>query len=293
MCLLELQEQGLIGSVTDQQHDERLGSDRPDADDLAREVAEVVALQHLPPVRLQRLPVLGDSAAQLLHDARVALDREAHDHRVSGPNTVLPLDLLAHLQEGPPTRAAARLGYVPVAAAHGRLRLERVVEPAHLVDIDPGIPDLEETHRGVVRHLGAIAAHGQTRGGVGLAIRKAVVPRSDGEAGRQPLDVPFERRRKRLVEVVDVEDQPPVGGSVHAEIQQVGVTAGLHPDISRRRMREIPGHRRRSAAEVGERRGHHAPVANRYQIGHPGPGLLLQNGDRVWPVRRRRPLRVA
>jgi hypothetical protein len=205
----------------------------------------------------------------------------------------LPLDLVAHLQEGALTRAPARLGYVPVAATDGRLRLQHVEQPADFVDIDPGIPDVEETHRGVPRHLGAIAAHGQPRGGMGIAVLIAVVPRSNGEAGRQPLDVPFEWRGKRLIEVVDVEDQPPVGCGVHAEIQQVRVTARLHPDIGGGRMRQIPCHRSRGAAEVGKRRGQHAPVADRYQIRHPGPGLLLQNGNRVWPVRGRRPLGVA
>ena len=293
MCLLHLQEQRLVGSVADQQHDERLSSDRPDADDLAREVAKVVAPQHLPPIRVQRVLVQRDGATQFLQDARVELDGEADDHRMGRADAVLPLDLVAHLQECLEARAAVRLRYVPVAAPYGRLRLDRVEQPAHFIDIDPGIPDLEETHRSVARHLDAIAAHGQTRGGMGIAVLEAIVARSDGEAGRQPLDVPLERRRQRLIEVVDIEDQAPVGRRVHAEIQQVRVPAGLHPDIRCRRVREIPCHRRGSAAEIGKRRGDHAPVADRYQIRHPGLGLLLENGDRVWPVRRRRPLRVA
>src|SRR5262245_11137878 len=74
--LLQLQEQRLIGAVTEQQHDERLGSDRPDADDLAREVAEVVMPQHLAPIRFQRVQVACDGAAQLSEDVRVALDGE-------------------------------------------------------------------------------------------------------------------------------------------------------------------------------------------------------------------------
>src|SRR4029077_18650422 len=146
-----------------------------------------------------------------------------------------------------------RFRYIPVAATYGRLRLESVENPAYFIDVDPGIPDVEETHRSVARHLGAIAAHGQTRSGAGITVLEAIIPRSDGEAGRQSLDIPLERRRKRLIEIVDIEDRAPVGRRVYAEIQQVRVAAGLHPDIRRRRVREIPCHRCSSAAEIGKR----------------------------------------
>src|SRR5215475_5240204 len=52
-------------------------------------------------------------------------------------------------------------------------------------------------------------------------------------------------------------------------------------------------HRRGRAAEVGEWRGDHAPVPDRHQIRHPGPGLLLEDVHRVGPVRRRLPLGMA
>ena len=104
---------------------------------------------------------------------------------MSRPNPVLPLDLVAHLQERPQTGAALRFRYIPTAAAYGRLRLDRVEQPAHLVDVDPGIPDLEEAHRRVVRHLGAVAAHGQARGGTGVAVGKAIFSRRDREASRR------------------------------------------------------------------------------------------------------------
>src|SRR4029077_18506073 len=129
--LLHLQEQRLVGSVADQQHDERLSSDRPDADNLAREVAEVVAPQHLPPIGLYRVLVQRDSATQFFQDARVTLDREADDHRRSRADTVLSLHLVAHPQEGPEARATVRFRYIPVTATYGRLRLESVENPAY------------------------------------------------------------------------------------------------------------------------------------------------------------------
>jgi hypothetical protein len=157
LCLLELQEQGLVGSVADEQHDERFGADRSDADHLAREVAEVVPPQHFPPVRPQRLLVLRDSAAQLVQDERVEVDGQPNDQRISRPDTVLPVHLVAQLEHCPQARAAARLGYIPAALARGRFRLDRVEHLADLVDLDPGMPDLQEAHCGVVRHLGAVA----------------------------------------------------------------------------------------------------------------------------------------
>ncbi len=181
-------------------------------------------------------------------------------------------------------------GYVPAALEHGLLRLDRVEQAGHLVHIDPRVPDTEESHRGVVCHLRAIAVDAETRRGVGVAVGEALVAGGNGEAGRQALDVPLERGRERLVEVIDVEDQVAVGRGKHAEVQQVRVTAGLHPDVGRGGMGEIPCHRRRRAAEVGERRGDHAPVPDRHKIRYPGLGLLLENGDRVRPVRRRLPL---
>jgi hypothetical protein len=106
------------------------------------------------------------------------------------------------------------------------------------------------------------------------------------------LDVPLERGGQRLVEVVDVEDQPPVRRGEHAEVQQVRVAAALHPDAGRGRVREVPRHRRRRAAEIGERRGEHAAVPDRHQVGHARGGLLLEDRDRVRPVGRRLPPRV-
>ncbi len=223
----------------------------------------------------------------------MTLDGEADDHRMSWPDAVLPFDLVAHLQECLQARAAVRLGYVLAAAAHGGLGLERVEEAGDLVDIDPGVPDLEESHRGVVRHLGAVAVRGQACRGAGIAVAEFLIAGGDGKAGRQPLEIPVERGRERLIEIVHVEDQPPVGRGEHAEVQQVRVTAGLHPDVGRGRVREIPCHRRRRAAEVRERRGSHAPIPDRDQIRHPAAGLLLEHGDRVRPARRRLPLCMA
>src|SRR5215468_2414481 len=137
LCLLELEEQRLVRAVAEQQQDERLGADRADPHDLAREVAEVVAAKYLAPVRRQRLLVERDGVPQFLEDARVALDGIADDHRMGRPDAVLPVDLVAHLQERLEAGALACLRYVRAAALHRLLGVERVVELGDLVDVEP------------------------------------------------------------------------------------------------------------------------------------------------------------
>ena len=56
-------------------------------------------------------------------------------------------------------------------------------------------------------------------------------PRSragDLDARGQALDVPLERAGKRLVEVVEVEDEVALGRREAAEVREMGVTAELH-----------------------------------------------------------------
>jgi hypothetical protein len=47
------------------------------------------------------------------------------------------------------------------------------------------------------------------------------------------------------------------------------------------RAREIVGHHRRRAAGEGERRGEHAPVADRHELRDPRPGLRLEQPESV------------
>ncbi len=105
----------------------------------------------------------------------------------------------------------------------------------------------------------------------------------------QPFHVPFPRARRRLVEVVHVEEEVALGGAEDAEVGQMCVTAELDPDPGVGRGREIRGHRKRRAPEVGEGRHQHAPVTDGDQLGNPGPCLLLQQLERVAPVGRRLP----
>ena len=114
-----------------------------------------------------------------------------------------------------------------------------------------------------------------------------------GEAGDEPLQIPLERARQRLVEVVHVEDEPPVGRRVGAEVRQVRVAAQLGVQARPRRAGEVGGHEVRGAAVEGERRDEHPPVADRHELGHARLRLLLEQGDRVGAIRGRLPRRVS
>ena len=56
------------------------------------------------------------------------------------------------------------------------------------------------------------------------------VLRRDHDARREPLEIPLEWGRQRLVEVVDVEDDVALRRREAAEVHQVRVAAGLHAD---------------------------------------------------------------
>ena len=100
---------------------------------------------------------------------------------------------------------------------------------------------------------------------------------------------------KRLVEIVDVEDEPALRRGKAAEIHQMAVAAGLHMDAGRRRLRQIGGHHAGGAAVEGERRLQHAAIAQRHQIRLPGRVGGAQDADRVRPARMRPPagMRIA
>ena len=91
----------------------------------------------------------------------------------------------------------------------------------------------------------------------------------------------------RLVEVVAVEDELPLGRAEHAEIGEVGVPADLSVEPRVRRARQIRCHDQGRAAEEGERGDQHAAVADGHQRGHPGRRLLFEQRHRVGSVRGR------
>jgi len=198
-----------------------------------------------------------------------------------------------HPQLGAQAVLAARLGDVAVERLQLLAADLRLVLLADLGDIYTQVPDVEVGHRRQPAHDLAILACSAEDDVAPLRAVEATVAARDLEAGGQSFQVPFPRTREGLVEVVDVDHQVPAWGGVGAEVGEVGVPARLHPEIGAWRGGEVGGHDRRRAAVEGERRGEHAAVAKRDQIGHPIRGLAFEHLDRIWTVRRRLPVAVA
>ena len=152
-----------------------------------------------------------------------------------------------------------------------------------------GVPDLHRGHLGELGHRRPVGAHRGECGVASVGLAEAVVARRDREARRHPLQVVLERAGQRLVEVVQVEQQLPLGGREHAEVRQMGVAAELNLQAGPGRVLQVGGHDLGRAAVEGERRDQHPPVAHRHQVGLTGRILLLEQRDRVGAISGRLP----
>ncbi len=156
------------------------------------------------------------------------------------------------------------------------------------LDVQVRVPDVQEGLLRELAHRGAVA-FGRRQGDLAPGLGgKAVVPSGHGQARGQPLDVPLERAGQGLVEVVDVEDQPPLRRGERAEIRQVRVPAQLHPQPGGGRAGQVRRHRQRRAPVEGERGHQHPPVPDRHQLRHPRRRLAQQQPDRIPPPARAR-----
>ena len=183
---------------------------------------------------------------------------------------------------------------------------KRLVEPPELTcaglraqqfpnvrDARPRIPHIERPHGGEPAHRLSVLARQLADDRDPPTGAEAVFTTGDGHACREPLQIPFPRAGKRLVEVDEVEQQLPLGRCEPTEVRQVGVAAQLHPNPRLRRDRQVGGHHVRGAPVEAEGRERHAPVADGNQFRHALGGLLFEQRDRVLPVGRRRPAAVA
>src|SRR5262249_61341785 len=104
--------------------------------------------------------------------------------------------------------------------------LERRLKLRELrVAVESRVPNVGGASRCELAHRLAVAGGRRQRRLPSMPLAKAAVAAGDGEARRQPLDVPFERPGQRLVEVVDVEDKFSIGGSEDPEVGEIGVAA--------------------------------------------------------------------
>jgi len=93
-----------------------------------------------------------------------------------------------------------------------------------------------------MRHVLAVRSH-QSRDDPDPVLR-AVAVRLPGnhERDREAFDVPFERCVQGLVEVIDPEEEIPLGRGQEAEIEQVAVAAGLDTETACRRRGKVLSH---------------------------------------------------
>jgi hypothetical protein len=118
------------------------------------------------------------------------------------------------------------------------------------------------------------------------ALGEAVLARRDQKARRETLDVPLPRPLERLVEVVDVEHEAPLGRRKDAEVGEMRVATALDRQAGARGRGEVARHDERGSAKERERRGEHAPVADRHELRDARGGLALEQLDRVRAIGR-------
>ena len=127
---------------------------------------------------------------------------------------------------------------------------------------------------------------------LGGGFTEPVVATCDHDARRKTLEVPLPGCREGFVEIVDGENESPLGSGEASEVDQVGISAALHANASGRSARQIIRHGERRAPVEGEGRLHHAPVAKGNEIGE-SPRIGLQHqADGLRPVVRRLPCGV-
>ena len=296
--LLDLQEQRIGLVAAEHQHDPAAGPDAADADDLAGHVGVLVLLQQVPAVGFQRPPVLAEQVLDLRREGLLVhllgqqvSDRD--DQRRVGDDLWPAIDQAGQLGHFLHAVPGPRLGHALVDhLALPRFHLRVELRP-QLVQVRVRVPDSQVRHRGEGPHRLPVAGDG---GRDDLAAVLGAEPVAAGgylHAGGQPLDVPFPRAGRRLIEVVDVEDQAALGGAEDAEVRQVRIPARLHRQPGHRSMGKVAGHRQRRAAVERERGDHHPAPPDRHQLRHPRLGLLLQQADRVGPARPRVEHRMA
>ena len=75
-----------------------------------------------------------------------------------------------------------------------------------------------------------------------MALALARIAQREDEARREALQVPLPRGGKCFVEVIDVEDKPPLRASEAAEIRRVAIAASLHANSCCGRVGKIESH---------------------------------------------------
>ena len=295
--LLRLQEQRVVAVAAEHQDDPGAGADAADADDLAGGVDEAEPLEQATAVAGEGAPVLADQVPEPILDVRGLLgadklgDRD--DQRRIADDPRLAVDHLGQLGERLQAVLRPRLLDVlaPSASAARRLRGRRSPRrtsststrayQTSMLRIAPNSCIASRYERPTVALIFSrvLSSKPRSRPATAKLATRRLTSHSNG---------PGRVSSKSL----SAEDEPPVGRREGAEVGQVRVAAELGVQPGTRAAGQIGRHQVRSAAVEGERRDEHPAVADRHQLGHARLRLLLEQLDRVGPVRRRLPLGV-
>ena len=158
-----------------------------------------------------------------------------------------------------------------------------------LFGLKPGIPHVQGPHRAEPGHGFAVRPDAGQHGIAGELVAEAARAAREDKAGGQAFDVPLPRGRQRFIQVVNVEDDPPLGRGKAAEIAQVRIAARLHAKARGGRAGQVHRHVERRPAIEGERRRQHAAVAQGNQLGDSPSVAFLDQSERVRSVVRRTP----
>ena len=196
-----------------------------------------------------------------------------HQRRV-GQEPSPPVHDLRQLLHRPQVVPAARLLHRRLRRLRLRLAQRPAVLPQEVVDVEPGVPDVDVRLRreladrrpvGLARRPSRSSAAPcrptpMLRAAISTLASSRFTSHSNG-----PGSVSSKSLRSKSIRRS--------GRAVEAEVRHVRVTAQLHVEPGVRGRREVGGHEQRGAAVERERGGRHAPVPQREQLGHPGQAL--------------------
>ena len=166
---------------------------------------------------------------------------ERHDQRRVRHEAQPAVDRIGEPGEHPCAVARSGLGHLScrlldLLPAHPLLTDLRL-HPCHQVgDADVLVPCLERAHARRAERRLSVPLHARHHDFAPVRRREPQVSAADLEAGGQALHVPLPRPGQRLIEVVDVEKEVPLGRREHAEVGQVCVAAELHREPAPRRV---------------------------------------------------------
>ena len=237
--LLGLEDQRVVLVAAFEDEDEAARPHAADPDHLEGDVDEAVALQEIAPVLRHGRPVIGEDLLEGRHTANL-LEVHVGDHGGVVEEDATAVDDAGERLEGAHPITLAGLAedrLESLAATGGGPARECAGGLGRVADVPVGdrrVEHLDEPHPGVAGHPLPVAPNPAHRRGPDDVRAEAVGPPGDGDAGGEALHVPLPRSGQRLVEVVRVEDEGPLGRGEQAEVGQVGVTAGLDDDVGPR-----------------------------------------------------------